>query len=132
MHPGRHAFDATAGALFGQTMKLKRSRQQSSRSQTAFALAEVMVAVLVIAVAVISLYGAFFSGFFIVAMERENLRATQIMTRKTESIRLCTWGQLTNSNFSFREYYDPVGAITNASGILYCGTLSNRSAAGVL
>ncbi|HMC96817.1 MAG TPA: hypothetical protein VKG92_04150, partial [Flavobacteriales bacterium] len=56
-------------------------------------------------------------------MARENLRATQIMLEKTETIRLYSWDQVNMAGFvpaAFSAPYDPNS--TN-SGIIYNGRL---------
>lgn len=63
------------------------------------------------------------SGFFTMQLARENLRATQIMLEKTETLRLYSWDQINTTNFipaTFEAPYDPNS--TN-SGITYTGTL---------
>jgi hypothetical protein len=54
----------------------------------------------------------------------ENLRATQILTEKTEAIRLYDWEQITTAGFiptSFKVPFDPSN--TNAPGPTYDGTI---------
>jgi len=112
-------------------MKLNKPSCRSRCGQnSAYTLAEVMVAVLAIAAVTVSLYAAFSSGFSVVGMARENLRATQIMMRKIEGIRLCTWSELTN-RITFAESYDPLGAVTNAGGTIYTGTVSTNAASSI-
>jgi hypothetical protein len=63
-------------------------------------------------------------------MARENLRATQIMLEKVETIRLYDWDQVTNSSLAlgtnsfippwFTNYYDPNGT---SRGTRYEGTI---------
>jgi len=59
-------------------------------------------------------------------LARENLRATQIMLEKVETIRLYSWKQVTDPTpyipRSFTNYYDPQ-ATGNNRGIPYLGTL---------
>ena len=57
---------------------------------------EVLVAVAVIGIAFVSLYAGMASGFSLVALSRENLRANQIMMDRLEECRLYTWEYLTN------------------------------------
>jgi prepilin-type N-terminal cleavage/methylation domain-containing protein len=97
----------------------------SSPAERAFTLAEVMVAVLVLAVAAISLYSGFATGFMIVDSTRQELRATQILTQKSEAIRLCSWSSLTNCPISFTEVYDPTSP-NGSSGTRYVGTISTN------
>src|SRR5262249_17210584 len=72
----------------------------------------------------IALFSGFTSGFFTMQMARENLRATQIMLEKTETLRLYSWDQINTTNFvppTFTAPYDPNS--TN-SGIVYNGTMT--------
>ncbi len=80
-------------------------------------MAELLVAVLIIAAMVISLYGGFSASFAIVKSSREELRATQILMRQVEALRLCTWSQL--SNLSLQEAYDPPALATSGGGTVY-------------
>jgi hypothetical protein len=70
---------------------------------------------------------AFASGFQIVAMTRENQRATQVLIEATEIVRLYSWDQLHTPGFvptNFVEYYNP----GSRSGVIYTGTVSIASA----
>jgi len=93
----------------------------------AYTLAEVMVSVFILAVMMISLYAGFYSGFALVKLSRENLRATQIMVQKLESARIYSWKQITNSAFlktNFTDYYNPSGTNNNTAGAIYQGVVS--------
>ena len=100
---------------------MKLSRNRFGRGASAFTLAEVMVACLLLGILVLSLFGAFSSGISVVQDARENMRATQIMVQKMETIRLYTWSQVTNTALAptnFMALYDPTA--TN-SGTTYRG-----------
>src|SRR5436190_24324542 len=90
---------------------------------SAFMLVEVMVAVLVVSIVVVSLYAGVSSGFALVKLAREDLRATQIMLQRTEAIRLYTWSQMTNASYfttnSYAVYYDPAGQSAGSGGGVY-------------
>jgi len=79
--------------------------------------------------AMAALFSGFTTGFFTMRMARENLRATQIMLEKVETIRLYSWQQVTNKQAplfipdTFEAKYDPV-VQTNSGGVVYYGTLS--------
>src|SRR5262245_36548489 len=91
----------------------------------AFTLMEVMVAVAVIGVTFIALYAGLAHGYSTVQLARENLRATQILTEKMETIRLYNWDQLNNKGFipdKFETTYYPAGG-TNGTGVVYKGKL---------
>lgn len=97
----------------------------------AFTIMEMSVATALIGVLVVSVYAALSSGVSSVRLARENLRATQIMLEKTESIRLYTWEQLNTPGFiptSFIAPYDAMATDTNSARILYFGTLAITNA----
>src|SRR5438445_12733154 len=107
--------------------KIERSRQ-------AYTLPEVMVAMLILAVLVVSLFSAFSSGLAIVQLQRENLRATQIMLQKMETVRLFTWSQMSVTNkFNplFTDYYDPFATHGHSTGSLTTGLVSTDPPAGL-
>jgi Tfp pilus assembly protein PilE len=99
--------------------------QPRTASADAFTLVEVMVAAAVAGFMFLTLYMAFSQGFAVVQVARENLRATQIMQEKMETIRLYTWTQITNSGFIPSTFTAPFYAIgTNeGSGVVYIGAL---------
>jgi type II secretory pathway pseudopilin PulG len=102
-------------------MKLKQlapARQQI----LAFTLVETLVAVLILGTISLSLFGAFSAGISTVQAARENMRATQILVQKMETVRLFTWNQGTQNNLAstnFLSYYDP--SSTNQMGTVYRG-----------
>lgn len=100
-----------------------------SRRQPGFTLVEVMVSVAILAIMLTSLYAAFNSAFGNISVMREEMRATQIMTQKLESIRLLTWAQLSNCPTSFQEYNNPQGVTNNQAGTVFYGTLSTSGVA---
>jgi len=86
----------------------------------------VVVAVGLLGISFVSLYAGMSAGLGMTQVSRENLRATQIMVGKMESIRLYNWNQLTVSNMipaTFSERYYPGVGGRNASGITYTGTI---------
>src|SRR6266498_4079335 len=99
------------------------SKLSRRHSIAAFLIIEIVVAILLIGLLVLAVYGAITSGTGTVRMARENLRATQILLDKMESIRLYTWDQL-DINFlptTFIVNYDTTSA---SSGILYYGKVT--------
>jgi len=65
------------------------------------------------------------TGFFSMRMARENLRATQIILEKVETIRLYSWDQINTAGFipaTFTQVYDPTRP--NATGLTYNGTMT--------
>src|SRR5687768_18127569 len=109
-------------------MRIRRKKETapSSLREQAYSLVEVLVAVVVLGVMFVSLYSGFSAGFAIIELARENLRATQILQEKMETIRLYTWDQINTAGFiptNFVENFYAVGA-TNASGLVYTGRVT--------
>jgi type II secretory pathway pseudopilin PulG len=112
-------------------MQLPNSRIAQPRSaapapESAYSIIEVLVAISVLAVMFVSLYIGFSGGFAIIKVARENLRATQILQEKMETIRLYTWEQVNTEGFipeSFIENYYSTST-NNTSGIWYTGAVS--------
>ena len=106
-------------------MKLNQVKNKHARA--AYTLVEVVIAVFVLAIMTISLYGGFSAGFAVVQVARENLRATQIILQKMETVRLYNWSQVLNTNNylkpSFTNYYDPA----SKSGTLYRGFVTTST-----
>ena len=69
----------------------------------------------------VSLYAGMASGFHSIRAARENLRATQILQEKFETLRLYNWDQINTTNFiptSFTNSYAPNETL---SGTVYYG-----------
>jgi len=107
-------------------MKIRISSQRRAEAGSkAFTLMEVLVAVAIIGVQFVTLYLGMTQGFGIVQVSRENLRATQILQEKMETIRLYTWDQITNAGFippTFTAPFFPAGQ-TNL-GVNFQGTMT--------
>src|SRR5882672_783086 len=73
------------------------SSPSPAKTQSAFTFVEVIIAMAAVGVVVVALYLGISSGFSIIRLARENLRATQIMVEKMETVRLYNWDQI-NSN----------------------------------
>jgi len=98
------------------------------RKIAAFSIIEVTVGMGVVGTSMAALFSGFTTGFFTMQMARENLRATQIMLEKTETLRLYSWEQINAPGFipaAFTNSYDP-----NAQnkGVNYTGTLTVANA----
>ncbi len=94
-------------------------------TRSGFALLEVLVAMSIIGVVFVALYSGLTYGFTRIQLSRENLRATQILMEKMETIRLYNWDQITDPNMiptNFTASYYPAAG-TN-QGVLYTGTFS--------
>ena len=109
-------------------MRLNTARPSQRRAQAAYSLPEAVVAVLILGTMLVSLYAGFTSGFAVVQLARENLRATQIILERMESLRLYTWSQLQDTNNylkpAFIEYFEPFAQTNQGRGVLYSGSVS--------
>jgi len=87
---------------------------------------EVAIAVALLGIMIVGLYLAFSQGFAIVQLARENLRATQILQEKTETIRLYTWDQINTPGFIPATFNAPFYAVGNGTngGLIYEGNLT--------
>lgn len=108
-------------------MRLKLN-QLGRRNQAGATLIEAIVSMAIFGISFVSLYAGMSMSFSIIGNARENLRATQIMVEKTETIRLYSWDQINTAGFipaTFTEYYDPSstsgGSSGNTNGIAYSG-----------
>ena len=109
-----------------KNLKLDGTKPGAHSGSQAYTLAEVLIAVLFIALMTVSFYAALSGGFAVIKAARENLRATQIMLEWTEGIRLYKWSQINDPAYlaqTFVQRYDPLGAGTNAGGVVYAGKL---------
>jgi type II secretory pathway pseudopilin PulG len=97
----------------------------------AYSMIEILVAMAVLGMMFVSLYSGFSAGFTIIELARQNLRATQILQEKMETIRLYTWEQVNTPGFiptNFLENFYTVGTNTNSAGLIYTGRVTIASA----
>ena len=115
----KHAFSKKTGF---------QSAAAHLRKMAAFSIIEVTVGMGVVGTSMAALFSGYTTGFFTMQMARENLRATQIMLEKTETLRLYSWEQINTPGFipaTFTNTYDPN---SQSKGVTYQGTLSVTSA----
>ena len=92
--------------------------------QRAFSLIETMMAVVVVGTVFFALYSGISFGFATIGFSREELRATQILAEKMETIRLYNWTQVNSNGFIPASFTAPFDTTTNGSGgITYTGTV---------
>ena len=107
---------------------MKTRRQPTSppaNAAAAFSLIEVLTALGLVGILFLSVYTGLGTGFAVIGVARENLRATQVMQEKLETLRLYSWDQINSNGFipkTFTAPYQPGGG-TN-SGIVYAGTMT--------
>jgi type II secretory pathway pseudopilin PulG len=95
-------------------------------AQRAFSLMEIMVASGLAALMFMVGMTAFSSCFRVVALDRENSRAMQVLLEKTELLRLYNWDQITRQDtntFIPTTFTAPFCPNTNSPGFTYWGTV---------
>lgn len=98
-------------------------RKRSTRS-LAFSLVEVLVSMAVVGTTVVTFYAGVSSGFRVVQLFRENLRATQVLAEKMETIRLYTYDQISSNGFIPNSFVAPMTAgSTNATSVTFTGAV---------
>jgi prepilin-type N-terminal cleavage/methylation domain-containing protein len=99
-----------------------------SITQRGFTLVEVMVSLSVLGFMVISLYAGISSGFAVIKIARENLRATQILQERMEVLRLIKWADVLAPGFIPTTFTAPYFANdatnTTAGTFAYTGTVT--------
>lgn len=73
-------------------------KRQQDREK-AFSLIEVVFSITLVTVLFASLYTGIASGFGLVTIARENLRANQILVEKMDTLRLYSWDQINSNGF---------------------------------
>lgn len=106
------------------------------RGRYGFTVIEAVICVPIAAIAFAALYSCFAWGFGVVGLERENLRASQIMVKQLERIRISSYDQLTNTVYNpttLTDYFDPTDQPTGGGGTIYTVSYSaNTPASGTL
>lgn len=107
-------------------MKLSINTSIGKVRTAAFSMIELLVGMAILGVMFVSLYAGLSSGFAIVQLARENLRATQIMQEKMETIRLYTWDQINKTNFIPKTFIEPFysASTQNTGGLLFTGLVT--------
>jgi hypothetical protein len=86
---------------------------------------EAMVAIGAAAFMMTALYSGLTFGFATVKLAREDLRATQILLQRLETLRLCDFSSIPTG--SFTDYFDPTGATNGNSGTIYTITIATNA-----
>jgi Tfp pilus assembly protein PilV len=97
------------------------------RREAGVALVDVLFGAVIIGLMVVGLYVGFSQGFAVVQLARENLRATQILQEKMETVRLYTWDQVNTTGFIPSTFTAPFYAVGNQTqGLTYNGRVTRR------
>jgi prepilin-type N-terminal cleavage/methylation domain-containing protein len=106
------------------------SRNSVSGSR-GFTLIEIMVGVAVLGTIMVAVFAGLTGGYAIMSTFRQDLRATQILTQKTEAVRLCTWSQLSSLPPSFTDFYYTLGTTNSPANTIYSGSISVNPASSL-
>jgi hypothetical protein len=101
------------------------SRGTGLNRQAGTTLFDVLFAILGTAFLFVTVYLGFTQGFAVIQLARENLRATQILQERMETIWLYNWEQLNTEGFipmTFEAPFYPVG-VQAGQGLTYKGTV---------
>src|SRR5262245_43649051 len=117
-------------------MKIKilqtQARIRARKGSYGFTLVESIVATMVAMTMLSAHYLAFASGFALMTVTREDLRASQIMLQRMEAVRLSGYNQLTNTTTfppSTTQYYDEKDQTNGNGGVAY--TVTHQMANGL-
>lgn len=111
-------------------MRIRSGISTSTRkARNGFTLVEALMGITFAALVLVSLYAGITYGMSVTEVTRENLRATQLILEKFETIRLYTWDQLNGSNnfvipSSFTNSYAIDPTTGKGSGVIYSGTMT--------
>jgi prepilin-type N-terminal cleavage/methylation domain-containing protein len=112
-------------------MNIKPAKPNFVFYRRAYTLVEVMVAGAVLGIMMVIFFAGIAGGYNIINTFRQDMRATQILTQKTEAVRLCTWSQLNSLPLSFTDYYYSLGATNTTANTVYKGTISVGAATNI-
>jgi hypothetical protein len=105
--------------------------RSTGKRHGAFTFAEVAIAAGLAGILFVSLYAGISGGFSVIRINRENLRAGQILLEKMELIRLYNWDQITgvDTNISVpTSFSSPFYPNASSGGFLYTGNVAIVSA----
>jgi hypothetical protein len=124
--------DIKIGSIFQHgRATVANARVAKALPQQGHALIDVMMGVAVLALMLASLYAGFTSGFALLQVARENLRATQILEERMEIVRLIRWADVATGFIpsTFTVPYDASGPTNVApNGLTYYGTVTVTNA----
>jgi prepilin-type N-terminal cleavage/methylation domain-containing protein len=81
---------------------------ERNSAASGFTLPEALVAISIVGIVFTALYSAMTYGFASTTTARENVRATQILQDRLETLRLYTWDQINSTNFISAHYALPI------------------------
>jgi len=97
--------------------------KSSRRAQRAYSVIEVMAAVGVLGTIFVSVFSGFSFAFGELDIVRENLRATQVVQEKMETIRLYSWDQINTPGFIPTTFQATLNPTHKSDSPFYSGTI---------
>ena len=116
-------------------IKILQPKTRSRKASFGFTLVETLMAVLIGATMLATHYLSFAAGFAIVKVTREDVRASQIILRRMEAIRLSSFSQLTDPAkypASATEYYSEKDQANGHGGVAYTVTFQATPGPAIL
>jgi hypothetical protein len=104
------------------------AKPNQSARRAAYSVVEVMVAVGVAGLTMVSVLSGFSVTFGILQTARENLRATQVLQEKMETIRLYSWDQINTPGFVPDTFTASSNPTNQTIGMIYSGTMTITNA----
>lgn len=104
------------------------------RKNSGFTLIEVVFAMMVAGISIGAILSGITFGMFQMRLNRDQLRATQILTEKFETLRLYSWQQINEPGFfptNFFAYQDPEDPVNRGTRYMGTITITPVGAAGV-
>ena len=114
-------------------MKTRIPNLHRSERAAGVSLIETLVAMAVTTLVAVGLYLGISAGFTVVEVSRENLRATQILLEKMETIRLYSWDQINSNGFvptSFTAPFMPGRTNSGTNNLVYEGRVTIADVGG--
>jgi hypothetical protein len=107
---------------------MKISINSKTLKAAGFTVVEVTMAAGLSGLVLTSVLAGFSSAFDILQTARENLRATQIVQEKMETIRLYNWDQMSTPGFIPATFTSSSNPTNNTAGTIYNGTITIKNA----
>lgn len=106
---------------------VERETPVANAAERGHTLVEVLVAAAALGIMLTMYFAGLKMGDSIINTLRQDLRATQILTQKTEDFRLCTWTNVSSLPPTFQAYYSQSTTNSTANSLVYYGTISTSS-----
>jgi type II secretory pathway pseudopilin PulG len=101
-----------------------RAAIKAKAKQAAFSLSESLFGIAIVGIVFISLYSGMATGFHSIRDSQENLRATQILLEKFETLRLYNWDQVNAPGFIPATFTTSYAPTEGSQGVTYNGRVT--------